>query len=240
MSIERGGGPSENEREPGMYDHEAWERLKAEKKPVFVIDEARKTGVPEDVIQQYGRGIAAAKEKNDGPDAAFHFMHYMKIGEPDERAAVAQRAYKGYMAEGDYGYAAAIAQDAFGKESDEWKTAHAASDSAWKTEAKPEKNEDEEPENEPVVIPKNATLADLFQAIDDIEEKTELGATHFEEELHDNFDTEIVQRLLALRDTAEAAKLGVVDFFKEYDYDASDIQTFLPIKFPRPKGKRKK
>jgi len=122
MSIERGGGPTENERELGKeaeYDREAWERLKTEKKPVFVIDEARKTGVPEDAIQQFGREVAAAKERRDGPDAAFHFMYYMKIGEPDERLALAQKAYKGYMEADDFGYAMAIAQDAFGKESEE-------------------------------------------------------------------------------------------------------------------------
>jgi hypothetical protein len=237
MSIERGGGPSENERE---FDQEVWERLKAEKKPVFVIDEARKTGVPEDVIQQFGREVAAIKEREDGPDAAFHFMHYMKIGEPVERTALAQKAYKGYMDEADYGYAAAIAQDAFGKESDEWKAASAASDAAWKKDAKREARDDEEVEDEPVVISKHATLADLFKTIAAIEEKTELGATHFEEELHDSFDTEIVQRLLALRGTSEASTLGVVDFFKAYDYDASDIQTFLPIKFSRAKSKKKK
>jgi len=244
MSIERGGGPTENERELGKeaeYDRAAWERLKAEKKPVFVIDEARKNGVPEDAIQQFGREVAAAKEREDGPYAAFHFMHYMKIGEPDERTALAQRAYKSYMDEGDFGYAMAIAQDAFGKESDEWKTAHDANDAAWKKDAKREtREEDEEPKDEPVVISKTATLADMFKAIDDIEEATELGATHFEEELHDNFDTEIVQRLLALRDTPEAVTLGVVDFFKAYDYDASDIQIFLPIKFSHAKGKKKK
>jgi hypothetical protein len=79
---------------------QGWERLKVEKKPVFVIDEARKTGVPEDVIQQFGREVAEMKEREDGPDVAFHFMHYMKIGEADERLALAQKAYKGYMDEG--------------------------------------------------------------------------------------------------------------------------------------------
>jgi len=240
MSIEHGRGPAENEREVGEYDREAWERLKREKKPVFVIDEARKNGVPEDVVQQFGHEVAVAKEMEDGPDAAFRFMHYMKIGEPEERTALAEKSYKSYMDKDDYGYAMAIAQDAFGKESEEWKKANAANDAAWKKSAKREQREDEEPADEPIIISKNTTLADLFKAIDDIEEKIELGATHFEEELHDNFDTEIVQRLLALRDTPEALTLGVVEFFKEYDYDASDIQTLLPIKFSRAKSKKKK
>jgi hypothetical protein len=240
MSIEHGREPAENAREVREYDREAWERLKRERKPVFVIDEARKIGVPEDVVQQFGREAAETKEREDGADAAFRFMHYMKIGEPEERLALAQKAYKGYMEVDDYGYAMAIAQDAFGKESDEWKTANAANDAAWKKSAKREQREDEEPTDEPIIISKNATVADLFKVIDAFEEKTELGASHFEEELHDNFDTEIVQRLLALRDTPEAATLGVVDFFKEYDYDADDVQTFLPIKFFRARSKKKK
>ena len=128
MSIEHGRGPAENEREVGEYDREAWERLKRERKPVFVIDEARKIGVPEDVVQQFGREAAETKEREDGADAAFRFMHYMKIGEPEERTALAKKSYQSYMDEGDYGYAMAIAQDAFGKESEEWKKANAANE----------------------------------------------------------------------------------------------------------------
>ena len=240
MSIEHGRGQAENEREVGEYDREAWERLKRERKPVFVIDEARKIGVPEDVVQQFGHEVAAAKETEDGPDAAFRFMHYMKIGEPEERLALAQKAYKGYMGEGDYGYAMAIAQDAFGKESEEWKKANAANDAAWKKSAKREQWEDEEPADEPIIISKNATVTDLFKAIDAFEEKTELGASHFEDELHDNFDTEIVQRLLDMRDTPEASKVSVVKFFNEQGYSADDAQTFLPIKFSRPWSKKGK
>jgi hypothetical protein len=241
MSIEHGRGPSENEREAGKYDQRAWERLKREKKPVFVIDEARKTGVPEDIVQQFGREVAETKEREDGPDVAFHFMHYMKIGEPDERLALAQKAYKGYMDADDYGYAMAIAQDAFGKESEEWKKANAANDAAWKKSAKSEKSEeDEELAEEPIIISKNATVADLFKAIDAFEEKTELGASHFEDELHDNFNTEVVRRLLEMRDTPEASKITAVKFFNEQGYSVDDIETFLPIKFSRARSKKKK
>ena len=138
----------------------------------------------------------------------------MKIGEPEERTALAKKSYQSYMDEGDYGYAMAIAQDAFGKESEEWKKANAANDAAWKKSAKSEKSEeDEELAEEPIIISKNATVADLFKAIDAFEEKTELGASHFEDELHDNFNTEVVRRLLEMRDTPEASKITAVKFF---------------------------
>jgi len=240
MSIEHGRGSAENEREMGEYDHGAWERLKREKKPVFVIDEARKTGVPEDLIQQFGREVAEIKEREDGLDAAFHFMHYMKIGEPSERLALAQKAYKGYMEADDYGYAMAIAQDAFGKESEEWKKANAANDAAWKKSAKREKVEDEEPADEPIIISKNATVADLFEAVDAFEEKTELGALHFEDELHDNFNVKVARMLLDMRDTTKASKVSVVKFFNKQGYSADDVQTLLPIKFSRAQSKKKK
>jgi len=232
MSIESGRGFSE-------YDTGAWERLKAEEKPVFAISKARENGVPEEIVQQFGREVVLLKENEDGADAAFRFMKNMNIGEPEERGAMAQKAYDAYMKEGDYGYAMAIAQDAFGKESDEWKRAKDAEDDASKNESKRESEvEDEDVEGEPISISKKATLADLFKAIDDIEVQTELGATHFEDELHDNFDKEIVQRLLGLRDTQEASTISVINFFKEYGYDVSDIEIFLPVKFSRAKKKK--
>jgi len=164
----------------------------------------------------------------------------MKIGEPSERLALAQKAYKGYMEADDYGYAMAIAQDAFGKESEEWKKANAANDAAWKKSAKREKVEDEEPADEPIIISKNATVADLFEAVDAFEEKTELGALHFEDELHDNFNAKVARLLLDMRDTPKASKASVVEFFNEQGYSVDDVQAFLPIKFSRARSKKKK
>jgi hypothetical protein len=89
----------------------------------------------------------------------------------------------------------AIAQDAFGKESEEWKKANAA------LVMPPGKNPPntrsgkrmKSRQDEPIIISKNATVADLFKAIEAFEEKTELSASHFEDELHDNFNTEVVR-----------------------------------------------
>ena len=101
MSIERGGGMAENEREVGEYDREAWERLKREKKPVFVIDEARKTGVPEDVVQQFGHEVAAAKEKRRGRcRVSFHalqdLLRALALGRPRDLVRRLVRAVRGY------------------------------------------------------------------------------------------------------------------------------------------------
>ncbi|MDP3795001.1 MAG: hypothetical protein Q8R13_03675 [bacterium] len=104
---------------------------------------------------------------------------------------------------------------------------------------KGEEMEDEERELN-ASISRDATFADLFNAIDAIEKEEGLGELHFEEELWDNFDAAIVQEVLALRDvqTGKAATIKVLDFFKERGYSQSDVSVFLPIKFTRERKKK--
>lgn len=84
-----------------------------------------------------------------------------------------------------------------------------------------------------VTISKDATFVDLFNAIDAIEGEKGLDELHFEEELWDNFDSKIVEEVLAFRDeqASRAATTKVLDFFKEHGYPQKDVSVFLPIKF---------
>lgn len=91
-----------------------------------------------------------------------------------------------------------------------------------------------------VSIAKGATFADLFDAIDIIEKEQGLGELHLEEELWNNFDSEIAERVLAFRDAqaSKAATTKVLDFFKKCGYSQSEVSAFLPIKFRRERKKK--
>ncbi len=104
---------------------------------------------------------------------------------------------------------------------------------------KEKKMKDEERELK-ATISKDATFADLFNAIDAIEEKHDLGDLHFEEELWDNFDSEIAEEVLAFRDTqaSKAATTKLMNFFKERGYTQSDVSAFLPIRFKQERKKK--
>lgn len=99
-------------------------------------------------------------------------------------------------------------------------------------EAGREAGEDNEKELS-ISIPETASFADLFDAIDAIEEKTGLDELHFEEELWDNFDDSVAETVLSFRDKekSNAADTNVIDFFKERGYSKDDISTYLPIEF---------
>ena len=90
-----------------------------------------------------------------------------------------------------------------------------------------------------VTISKDATFADLFAAIDAVEEKEGLDELHFESELVDNFDSETADEVLAFYDVQEdkATTTKVLDFFKEHGYTQSDVAALLPVRF---KPERKK
>ena len=79
-----------------------------------------------------------------------------------------------------------------------------------------------------VELHEDATLTDLFDAIDAIEEEEGLGEVHFEEEVWDNFDPELAEKVLSLRGKSEAATTKLTDIFKG---PLEDISTYLPIDF---------
>ena len=85
-----------------------------------------------------------------------------------------------------------------------------------------------------ITLSKRASFADLFKAIEAVEEKEGLGKVHFDEELWDNFAEEIVNEVLSFQEDAQkgrAATTKIIDFFQERGYDQKDISAYLPVKF---------
>jgi len=86
-----------------------------------------------------------------------------------------------------------------------------------------------------VTIPMDGTFADLFRAIEVLEEKYGTDCVHLDEELWDNFDTVVVNMVFAFRENeankADATK--VLDFFSELGYTKSFVTAYLPIKFKK-------
>ena len=197
-------GPKAETESEVEYNKEEWEEIKSSKGPVSAIEKGRALGVPEEEIERFAREIIE-REKSD-PAFVLRFMRNMGIGTEEELKSAEERARE-YVIK---------------KEAEEKKT-----------ESKKEKNRKEKTEKEGIVkLSKDATFVDLFEAIDASEEKEE--EVHFEEELLDNFDKEVVGEILYFRNNpGEAAKTKVADFFRKHGFLKSDITTYLPIKFKK-------
>lgn len=103
-------------------------------------------------------------------------------------------------------------------------------------EIKKERDEDEKTIT--IKISPNATFADLFAAIEKLDDIDD--AQIFYLELDDNFDQRIVEAVHAFQDQPQAASIKVVEFFKQQGYSKKEIETFLPIKFTSSKPSKKK
>ncbi len=195
---------------------------------------------PEEELSQFAQDVIARETENQNYGFVYRFRKNMGIGTEEEVKAAGEQAYKFFLEVGDSGSVMSIAEDMYGKDSDEWRRANEANEAKWrKTEEKrkEEKMEDEGRELN-AIISKDATFTDLFSAIDAIEEKEVFDA--FEEDLWDNFDFRIVEEVLAFRDAQanKAATTKILDFFKERGYSQSDVSALLPIKFRRERKKK--
>lgn len=219
---------------PENYDIEKWEKLK-QGSAVFAIDKGREMGVPQEELDRFAQDFIARETEDHNYGVVYRFRKNMKIGTEEEVKAAGEQAYKFFLESGDSGSAIAIAEDAYGKDSDEWRRVNEVNEAEWKKTE--EKMEGEEQELN-VTISKDATFADLFRAVDAIEE--EKISDVFEEELWDNFDFRIVEEILAFRDAqaSKAATTKILNFFKERGYSRSDVSAFLPIKFKRERKKK--
>lgn len=209
------------------YNKAEWEELK-QGGEAFAINKGKEIGVPREELDRFAEDVVARETKNHNYAFIYRFMKGMGIGTEKELRAVGEKAYQSFCDAREFGSAMAMAEDVYGRDSTEYKRANEASEAEWKKA--------EVVEN--VIISKDATFADLFHAIKAIKEGSEV--LHFEEELWDNFDAEIVEEVLAFRDAraSKAAITKVLDFFKEHGYTQSDISTFLPIKFKREQRKK--
>ena len=102
---------------------------------------------------------------------------------------------------------------------------------------KEEKELEEKEKSRTIRLKRDATFADLFNAVEDIEdsEAYEEYWEIFDEELINNFEPDVAEGILSLRsDQASKAKsTNILDYFKGHGYTQKEISAFLPIKFKK-------
>ena len=225
---------------PEKYENPGWEKFKQWGAASAML-EGKKLGVPQEELDNFTREVIARETEKGDYDFIYRFRKNLTIGTEEEIRFTGQQAYQ-FLFEGEkFASAMDVAEEIYGKESEEWENASQANEAKIEKEEKErmEKKKTEDPEREiRVSLSKESTFSDLFNAVDAIEEEEGLDKVHFEEELWDNFGPEINDEILSLRenqDKASATKL--IDFFKERGYSQKDISIFLPIKFKRERKK---
>lgn len=228
---------SEKLESPESYDEKKWEELKNTEGAAVAIRKGKKIGVPQEKIDRFAEEIITHKITKQDYNFIYRFRKYNEIGTKEDIETAGKNGYKLLLEIGDYESAVSLAEDFYGKGSNEWKRANEANekkkDEAKKKRKKKEEKREEEDQRLEVSISKDATFADLFKSIDTIENDEGFEKLHFEEELLRNFNEKIMEEVLSFRDTATTTK--VLDFFKDHGYSQSDISVFLPIKFKREK-----
>lgn len=247
-SRERGGAPPEAREEKGNQKDSAEKSASPERHSEAEWEELKRTGaaraltmgkemgVPREELDRFTQEVIARETASQDYAFVYRFRKNTGFGTEDEVRAAGLAAYSHFFETGEFGLAKAMAEEVYGQASAEWQRA----DEAMKTELKKESGRKREEREFHATISKNTTFADLFNIIDAVEEKDGLGALHFEEELVDNFDTDLVEEVLAFRDVqaSTAATTKVFDFFKERGYSLSDISTLLPIRLKRERKKK--
>ena len=164
-------------------------------------------------------------------------MGGLNMGSSEEIEATTTGLYGKCLQEKKYHAAIEIARMKWGKQSEQYKGALKAYEEDPENKALREAEEKREKELEKwsAKISKDATIADLLEAVEESDEN--LGQSDiFYGELHDNFNPEVADELLEL-DLAGRQNIKVVDFFKKHGYSKKDIEIFLPVKFKRERRK---
>lgn len=207
-----------------------WARLKRVG-AFWAIQEGKRIGIPPEELDRFAQEVIAERTKDQDYGFIFHFRGALGMGTEEELRKVGELAYQRALEENPIS-AADIAKKLYGENSPEYRKAMEVS--RQKREKEKRKMERKEEKELEITLPRNATFADLFNALDEIEKKEGLGEVQFEEELHDHFGEETVEEILAFQDNqARAASTKVIDFFKEHGYTQRDVSTYLPIKFKR-------
>lgn len=231
----------EKSTSPESYNKAEWEKLK-QGGAAFAINKGKEKGVPQEELDRFAEDVIARETKSQNYDFVYRFRKNMEIGTDEEIKTVGEKAYQSSFDAQDFGLAMAMAENVYGRDSEEWRRANKASEAEWKkTEEKRKEKKIQDKERElNATISKDATFSDLFNAIDAVKEDEGLGELHFEEELWDNFNSEIVEEVLAFRNVqaSKAVITKVLDFFRERGYSQKDVSVFLPIKFKRERKKK--
>jgi len=265
------------------YDEKAWEQLKQESgdREAFVIAKGHETGVPKDELDRFAESAIAREIKKQNYISVYNFRKSMGIGTEEEVRAAGESAYQFFINNNEFGSAMSIAEDVYGKDSEKWFRADEANETEWARIEKEEKRkatrraalseeeleaeEEKKAEERIVTLNQDATLADLFEAIDEIEEKIQTENSededyddpiHFAAEVVGNFDKDVAEEILVdlrgahefLDSTKPEEELSekkkkaigrkVLDYFEEKGYSRDDVETYLPmIKFKKKEDK---
>ena len=228
---------------PESYNIEEWQRLKRGG-AALAITKGKQIGVPREELDRFAEDVITRETTIQNYDFVYRFRKNMGIGTEKEVRAAGEQAYKFFLESEDSGSAMSIAEDVYGRDSEEWRRVHEANEAGWKKAAEKRQRKEKEAGDEEreltAAISKDATFVDLFNAIDAIEEKAGLGELHFYDELWDNFNSEVGEEVLALQswESSKAATTKVLDFFRERGYSQKDVSIFLPIKFKRERKKK--
>lgn len=224
--------PQEGDIESGEtaeFDREKWEELKADKdKGTYrIFMQGMEMGVSQSELEIYFQEIIALKKTQEDYAFEFHLRRSLSKtspdwGSPEEIRTIGEQAYQAEFDYGNFATAARLAGDLYGIDSPQYLSAAQAAIAEREEEPTVEEKQDIE-----INLSSEATIADLFQARDAIEEARGLGGLELEAELHDNFDADLVEDILSNIKSKEK----VIDFFARYDRSKEDIEAFLPIKF---------
>ncbi len=242
-SVKDSEGTPEKTETPESYDVVAWDKLK-QGGAAFAISKGKEIGVPQEELDRFAQDVIAREIEDKNYGLVYRFRKNIGIGTEEDVRAAGEQAYKFFLESRDLSSAVSIAEDIYGRDSEEYRRAYKDNEAEQKKTKDKRKKKEAEIEDEEqelnVILSKDATFSDLLNAIDFIEKEKGLGELHFEEELWDNFDSEIVEEILSFRDiqASKAATTKFMDFFKERGYSQSDVSKFLPIRFKREQKKK--
>lgn len=233
MRNREGGTSPEVEIEVSKEKLEQFEQLK-QSGPFWAIQKGREQlGLPESLIQAFIDETIQTRTEQGDFNFLRRFMMAVGRGSPDELKELDTKAFERALTD-DPHQARELAKELYGEASQQFAAAQAAiekhlarAEAAADDEAEPESGEKR------LALDSNATMADLFRALDQFE-AGQAGESVFFRELYDNFDLDLTHEFLELQtDYDQAGQVTVAAFFKKYGYSKSDIKTFLPVKFQR-------
>ncbi len=218
----------EIELDPGK--RQEWEEMKKGDAPFWTLKWGQENDIPQVELKSY-----LAEIVTNGRERKIYGIEYTlrntlnkvskseRWGTPEEIKALGERVYQEAIEADDLDSQATIAEVLFGKDSPEYKNVVKR-----KKEIEAEIAEKEagiEEEERDIKISSDATLADLFEAVNrlwlqDIE-------VDLEAELWDNFDENLVEALLS----NQSSNAKLIGLFAGYGYSKEDIEAYLPIRF---------
>lgn len=236
-SIE-GDEPMENEdeiQEEVEFDPEKqqeWEELKKGDAPFRTLKWGQENGVPQSELESIFAEVVERERKKKSYGIEYNLRKSLsrtssRWGSPEDIEALGVQAYQEAVEADDIDSIKNIALDVYGKDSPEYLDAFKRRKELEEKVA--EEDAGIEEEELVIKISSDATLADLFRELTSLEEVGGPGSIGFQEELHDNFDKDLVEKILDF--DSQKSKEKVIDFFDRYGCSKEDIEIYLPIKF---------